>query len=99
MSKIVITGGGFAGLAAAEYLAASHKNHQTTLIDKKDSSQFLPMLPDIVGQSLNPEALAYPLSEAAKRWGFNFIQEKVVKIDLNWLNISGNKKQKILVTS
>ncbi|MGM0599552.1 MAG: NAD(P)/FAD-dependent oxidoreductase [Candidatus Rifleibacteriota bacterium] len=82
MSKIIIIGGGFAGLAAAEYLATSHKTHQTTLIDKKDSSQFLPMLPDIVGQSLNPEALAYPLKEAAKRWNFDFLQEKVIKIDL-----------------
>lgn len=82
MGKIVIIGGGFAGLAAAEGLAWQRHSHDVTLIDTRATSQFLPLLPDIIGHSLPPGILGYSLKTAAQRWGYNFCQAKVSSVDL-----------------
>ena len=82
MGKIVIIGGGFAGLAAAECLSWQQHSHDVTLVDSRETSQFLPLLPDIIGHSLPPDILGYPLKKAAQRWGFRFCQARVISVDL-----------------
>ncbi|PKL43729.1 MAG: hypothetical protein CVV41_08135 [Candidatus Riflebacteria bacterium HGW-Riflebacteria-1] len=82
MGKIVIIGGGFAGLAAAEGLAWQRHSHDVALIDTRATSQFLPLLPDIIGHSLSPGILGYSLKTAAQRWGFHFCQARVISVDL-----------------
>jgi NADH dehydrogenase len=82
IGKIVIIGGGFAGLAAAECLSWQQHSHEVTLVDSRETSQFLPLLPDIVGHSLPPDIPGYPLKRAAQRWDFHFQHARVTSLDL-----------------
>jgi NADH:ubiquinone reductase (H+-translocating) len=82
MKKIVIIGGGFAGLSAARRLSAARGDCEVTLVDKRSESQFLPMLPDIIGRDIPGRALSYSLEDAARRWDFRFLKDEVRSADL-----------------
>ena len=49
MAEILIIGGGFGGLGAASRLCKSGLGLDIALIDKKETADFLPMLPDCIG--------------------------------------------------
>jgi NADH dehydrogenase len=72
MSRIVIVGGGFAGAFAAKTLMRSKPGLTVTLVDRRESHESLPLLPDILGRSLRADAIRYPLGELAERHGFHF---------------------------
>lgn len=57
MKKIVIVGGGFAGMACAEELIR-HPNIHVTLIDKNNYHEFTPLLYQVATSSLGIEAAA-----------------------------------------
>lgn len=81
MSKrIVIVGGGYAGLFAARHLGRD-AGLDIVLCDPRTAQQSLPMLADLVGLGLPAEWLQYPLATAARRWRFTFRQEAVRHID------------------
>lgn len=80
MKRVVILGGGFAGLFAARMLSR-RGDVAVTLLDPRAESHFLPMLPDVVGRGFSREALTYPLRRAARRWGFTFVNEAAREID------------------
>ncbi|MBI4845589.1 MAG: FAD-dependent oxidoreductase [Candidatus Omnitrophica bacterium] len=82
MKKVIIIGGGFAGLKAAQVLCKRFKNIKTHVIDKNKNSIFLPLLPDVIGREINHKYLEYPLDQAARVHGFNFINREVSGIDL-----------------
>jgi NADH dehydrogenase len=82
MIKILIIGAGFGGLSAASRLCKSRVGFEVALIDKKQTSDFLPMLPDCIGRQINPEFLTYKIKDMARKLGFNFISEEVSTIDL-----------------
>lgn len=79
----MVIGGGFAGLSAAERFSWEGREHEVVLIDVRDSSHFLPLLPDIIGKSLSPEILTYSLNYAARRWNFRFKQTSVQALNLS----------------
>lgn len=83
MPRVLIVGGGFAGLAAAERLArpAATGELEVTLADRRSAQQFLPLLPDLVGRDIPPEHVQYPLAGAARRFGFRFVPEAVGFLD------------------
>lgn len=83
MKKIIIIGAGFAGLSAAAQLSKSRLDLELTVIDKKDSSDFLPTLPDCIGRGINPDYLSYEIEKAAKKYGFKFINSEVQSVDLS----------------
>ena len=59
MKKIIIIGCGLAGLSAAKKFS-NYKNKLTvTVIDKKQTFDFLPLLPDILGKKINPKYVSY----------------------------------------
>jgi NADH:ubiquinone reductase (H+-translocating) len=60
MKKVVIIGGGFAGLSAAKSLAHSDSVH-VTLVDKKNYHLFQPLLYQVATAGLSPAEIAYPL--------------------------------------
>jgi len=82
MNKILIIGAGFAGLSAAERLSRSKTDIQVTVIDKKQTFDFLPSLPDCIGRRIKPEFLAYDINEAAQKFKFNYINDEVETVDL-----------------
>ncbi|MCK9603755.1 MAG: FAD-dependent oxidoreductase [Candidatus Omnitrophica bacterium] len=83
MSKILIIGGGFGGLSAASRLYKLRDKLSVTLIDKKDTVDFLPMLPDCIGRGICPQALSYKIEKLARKFGFKFILKEVTAIDLD----------------
>lgn len=80
--RIVIIGGGFAGLAAAKEL--EKKEVQVVLIDKHNYHTFQPLLYQVATGGLEPDSIAFPLR---KRFNdiehFYFRLAEVVKIHTN----------------
>jgi NADH dehydrogenase len=82
---IVIAGCGFAGINAARRLmmrrASLGIRFQIILVDAKPFSEFLPMLPDVVGGWLGPERLRCDLAQFAVKNGFEFIHGRIRECD------------------
>jgi NADH dehydrogenase len=93
MKNIVIIGGGFGGLAAARYLSGHRDQVAITLIDRKDTSDFLPLLPDIVGGRLPPAAISVSLNALARRLGFAFIHDTVQRVDHDRHCVMGEERE------
>ncbi|MFA5200135.1 MAG: FAD-dependent oxidoreductase, partial [Candidatus Omnitrophota bacterium] len=81
MHKIIIIGAGFAGLSAAKRLSGFNSGLRITLFDKKDSSDFLPLLPDAIGRRINPDFLAGKISDLSGKKNLDFIKEEVIAVD------------------
>ena len=58
-SRIVIIGGGFAGMNLAKNLRNS--GYQIVLIDKNNFHTFQPLLYKVATAGLEPDSIAYPL--------------------------------------
>lgn len=84
--KILIAGAGPAGLSALKMLAKVRgrlkKDIEILLIDKKQYSEFLPMLPDVAGGWLRSELLKLDLASEAERRGAEFLQDEIEELDL-----------------
>lgn len=91
MKKVIIIGGGFAGLSALKCLRAWRKKVDVILIDKKRTFDFLPMLPDVIGRNIPPERLMCSLENISKENKAAFICDEVTSLDL--------KKRIIALTS
>ena len=91
--RIIIIGGGFGGLAAAQKLSKSKLNLEITLIDKKESLDFLPTLPDCIGRGIKPDYLAYKINRLAKKWNLRFIKEEVAGLDLDNREVSAGAQR------
>lgn len=85
MKKIIIIGSGFAGLACAFRLSSSIKklDLEISVISDKDVFSFLPMLPDCLGRGVAPDSLTYSIKKLSKKFRFNFIKDKVIRLDLD----------------
>lgn len=82
MSRILIIGGGFAGISALRGLSKLKGHADIILIDKKEEFNFLPALPDIIGERIRPEFLANRLEDVSRICGCRFINAEVRGIDL-----------------
>jgi NADH dehydrogenase len=80
-ARVVIVGGGFAGLAAAEMLQRGGHRVDVTLVDRKPTSDFLPMLPDVIGERVDPDHLLYDFAALGRELGFQFVQAEVTAVD------------------
>ncbi len=80
--KVVIIGCGFAGFFACHYLSRHKELASVTVIDKKDTFDFLPLLPDAAGRGIGPEYLTYSILRLAKKFGFELIKAEVTSINL-----------------
>jgi len=64
LPRIVIIGGGFAGVNLAKSLA--NKNVQVVLLDKHNYHTFQPLLYQVSSAGLEPDSIAYPLRKILK---------------------------------
>ena len=65
LPRVVIIGGGFAGINLAKTLA--NKNVQVVLIDKRNYHTFQPLLYQVSSAGLEPDSIAYPLRKIIKK--------------------------------
>ena len=84
MKKVVIIGAGFAGLSSLSMLLSHCKylDLSITLINDKDFSSFLPVLPDCIGRGIKPENLVYDLRPLSGRSNINFVKDRVLAVNL-----------------
>lgn len=87
--RVVIIGCGFAGFYAANFLSRFRKEIELVVIDRRDTFDFLPALPDLIGRGIDPDCLASSIYEIGRKYGFNFIKDEVVAIDLENRIIQG----------
>lgn len=81
MKRIVIVGGGFGGLAAARALAGRRKRFALTMIDRKSSSDFLPLLPEVVGGRLPSAAVSVGLEALTRGLDCAFVHDAVQRFE------------------
>ncbi|MDG4716237.1 MULTISPECIES: NAD(P)/FAD-dependent oxidoreductase [Winogradskyella] len=72
LPRVVIIGGGFAGINLAKTIA--NKNLQVVLIDKHNYHTFQPLLYQVSSSGLEPDSIAYPLRKIIKKHKTSFFR-------------------------
>ena len=80
VKKIVIIGGGFAGINLAEQVA-KNKNYEVTLLDKNNYNYFPPLLYQVATSFLDPSDISYPFRKLFRNKRINYRMAEVLKID------------------
>jgi len=82
MKKIVILGAGIGGMPAAyEMKAAVGNKHDVTVINERDTFQFVPSNPWVAVGWRDRKAITIPIEKYLKKKKINFIAQRVVQID------------------
>jgi NADH:ubiquinone reductase (H+-translocating) len=79
-TRVIVVGGGFAGVACARKLA-SDGDVAVTLVDRHDYHQFQPLLYQVATCQLAGVDIAYPLAKVAEHAHLEFKQADVTAID------------------
>ncbi|MCG2418792.1 NAD(P)/FAD-dependent oxidoreductase [Aequorivita sp. F47161] len=90
--RIVIIGGGFAGLALVEKL--KHKELQVVLFDKNNFHQFQPLLYQVATSALEPDSIVFPFRKqfnGYKNVVFRLVEVEEIQPSLNTLITSKGK--------
>jgi len=80
VKKIVIVGGGFAGINLAEQVA-KNRNYQVILLDKNNYNYFPPLLYQVATSFLDPSDISYPFRKMFRNKRISYRMAEVVKID------------------
>jgi sulfide:quinone oxidoreductase len=82
MANIIIIGGGFSGLVAAEYFAQRlGRHHHVTLISRDDRFTFYPALVRVAFGECEPEDVTFDLRETLMDVRVRFVQGEVARVD------------------
>jgi NADH:ubiquinone reductase (H+-translocating) len=82
-TRVVILGGGFAGMRTAECLEQQFRTSaslEVTLVSETNALLFTPMLAEVAGSSLEPSHISTPLRSSLHRT--EFIRGRVTEVDL-----------------
>ncbi|WP_430965623.1 NAD(P)/FAD-dependent oxidoreductase [Spongiimicrobium sp. 2-473A-2-J] len=78
--RIIIIGGGFAGISLAKKL--KNVSAQVVLIDKRNYHTFQPLLYQVSTSGLEPDSIAYPIRKVLRKLSdFHFRWAKVDRVD------------------
>ena len=81
-TRIVIIGGGFAGLKLARKLVKT--KYQVVLIDKNNFHQFQPLFYQVATSGLEPSSIAFPLRKIfQKRKNVHFRMAELLEVNPN----------------
>jgi NADH dehydrogenase len=80
MEKIIIIGGGFAGLNFAQQLF-KNKFYEVTLVDKNNYNYFTPLLYQVATSFLDPSSISYPFRKLFRNKGIQFRMAALEKVD------------------
>src|SRR6201981_1628044 len=87
--RIVIVGGGFAGIAAARALRRA--NADIVLIDQRNHHIFQPLLYQVATAVLSPAEIAAPIRQLeAKQRNLRVVLAEVTRVDLNSRTVDAN---------
>lgn len=78
--KVVVIGGGFAGVNFAQAVSKS-KSYQVTLVDKNNYNYFPPLLYQVSTSFLEPSSISYPFRKLFRKDNVRFRMGEPVKID------------------
>ena len=83
MANVLILGGGFAGVVAAERLARSLDltEHQVTLVSRTRRFTFYPALVRLAFGECEPGDISYDLREAMRSQGVRFVEGTAARVD------------------
>jgi NADH dehydrogenase len=79
-TRIVIVGGGFAGLNLAQHLY-KNKNYHITLVDKNNYNYFTPLLYQVATSFLDPSSISYPFRKLFRDKNINFRMAELLRVD------------------
>lgn len=78
--KVIIIGGGFAGLNFARQLF-NNKHYQVTVVDKNNYNYFTPLLYQVATSFLEPSGISYPFRKMFRNKGITFRMAELLRID------------------
>lgn len=83
MARVLILGGGFGGVIAAEKLAAAlpPNEHQITLVSRSPKFIFYPGLVQAALGRIEPDDITFDLKAKLDSWGVRFVQGDVIRIE------------------
>lgn len=82
--RVIVAGGGFAGVYAALYLTRDDvetESLEVTLVSERNYFTFTPLLHDVVGGNLSGEHVSVPYRVLGARRGFRFLEARVEGLD------------------
>ncbi|MDQ3911622.1 MAG: NAD(P)/FAD-dependent oxidoreductase [Actinomycetota bacterium] len=89
-TKILVVGGGFGGLAAAEGLARAFSGSREVgvgLLDRHNYTTFWPVVPSALSGNIEVRHAAYPLRRVLRPLGVTFLQAEVEEVDFENRNV------------
>src|SRR5450631_3293008 len=87
--RVLIVGGGFAGIAAAR--ALKRADVEITLIDRRNHHIFQPLLYQVATAVLSPSEIAAPIRQLeAKQKNISVLLAEVVGVDLGSRSVDAN---------
>lgn len=95
MIKIVILGGGFAGLRLAQQLAKRHLRAEITLVNREAYQTYTPSLYEVVC-GRHPRLVCFSLAESLAGTGVTFCQDTVTAINLKQQRLNLKSGQKLV---
>jgi NADH dehydrogenase len=78
--KIIVVGGGFAGLNFVRQLF-KNKHYEVTLVDKNNYNYFTPLLYQVATSFLEPSSISYPFRKMFRNKGIKFRMAELLKVD------------------
>jgi len=78
--KIIVIGGGFAGLNFAQQMF-KNKDYHVTLVDKNNYNYFTPLLYQVATSFLDPSSISYPFRRLLRDKRINFRMAELKKVD------------------